>query len=312
MPAATAITGSNGSGVRGPPRRMRSRRTSGSKGTSSTPAAVGVDARSTPCAKRKLGTALVSSGETLRETMEGHRRCRVGSTGWRGEPRQARLPPWARSEALRRTRRPSPLGGELLRNAKACRPRSRVGREFRRSRPDHLAGEEKECGPVDAGAVGLLGWTDTILSCDVECVLYKGVLERVEGDDPKTPTGPEDADCCLQASFEAFELVVHRDAKRLECARRRVNPLWPEPPRHHLLDELTKLRRGGDRGSLARSDDSVRDRSGESLVAVVADHGHQLVRRQGIDKVRRGDPGRRVHAHVERSVVAEAEAAGRV
>jgi hypothetical protein len=73
---------------------------------------------------------------------------------------------------------------------------------------------------VDAGAVGLLGWTDTILSCDVECVLYKGVLEGVERDDPKTPTGPEDADCCLQASFEAFELVVHRDAKRLERARR--------------------------------------------------------------------------------------------
>src|SRR5580693_8047208 len=141
--------------------------------------------------------------------------------------------------------RPSPVGGELLRNPQPRRARSRVRGQFGRVRPDHLAGEEKECGPVDAGAVGLLGWTNTILSCDVECVLYKGVLERVEGDDPKTPTGPEDADCCLQASFEAFELVVHRDAKRLEGARRRVNPLWPEPPGHHLLDELTELRGGG-------------------------------------------------------------------
>ena len=92
---------------------------------------------------------------------------------------------------------------------------------------------------MDAGAVGLLGRTDTILSCDVECILYKGVLERVEGDDPKTPTGPEDADCCLQASFEAFELVVHRDAQRLERARCRVNPLGPEAPRYHLFHELT-------------------------------------------------------------------------
>ncbi len=160
--------------------------------------------------------------------------------------------------------RPSPLGGELLRNSKACRARSRICRQFAWIRPDHLAGEEKKCGPVDAGAVGLLGWTDTILSCDVECVLDKGVLEGVERDDPKTPTGPEDADCCLQASFEAFELVVHRDAKRLEGARRRVNPLWPEPPGHHLLDELTELRGGGDRGSLARSDDS----SSRSLVRI--------------------------------------------
>ncbi len=121
--------------------------------------------------------------------------------------------------------------------------------QFGRLRPDHLAGEEKECGPVDAGAVGLLGRTDTILSCDVECVLDKGVLERVEGDDPKTPTGPEDADCCLQASFEAFQLVVHRDAKRLEGARRRVNPLGPEPPRDHLFHQLAELRGGGDRRS---------------------------------------------------------------
>jgi hypothetical protein len=134
----------------------------------------------------------------------------------------------------------------------------------------------------------------------------------VEGDDPKTPTGPEDADCCLQASFEAFELVVHRDAKRLEGARRRVDPLRPEPPRHHLLDELTELRCGGDRRWLPGSDDSVRDRSCEALIAVVTNHRRQLVRRQRVDELGGGDAGARVHAHVERPVEAEAEAAGRV
>src|SRR5580693_2614775 len=167
--------------------------------------------------------------------------------------------------------RPSPVGGELLRNPQPRRARSRVRGQFGRVRPDDLAGEEKESGPVDAGAVGLLGRTDTVLCCDVECVLYKGVLEGVKGDDPKTPTGPEDADCCLQASFEAFELVVDGDAKRLKGACRRVYPLRPEPARDHLLDEFTKLRRGGEWHELSGPRDSVRDGPGEALVAVLTD-----------------------------------------
>src|SRR5579884_3084881 len=108
---------------------------------------------------------------------------------------------------------------ELLRDPKARRTRTRVDGKLGRVRPDGLAAQEMKRGPVGAGAVGLLGWTETVLCCDVECVLDKGVLERVEGDDPKTPTGPEDANGCLETPLQRRELVVHRDAERLERPR---------------------------------------------------------------------------------------------
>src|ERR1700722_1167850 len=137
IPAAIAITGSSGSGVRGPPRRMRSRRTSGSKGTSSTPAAVGVDARSTPGAKRKLGTALISSGETLSGWWRGTDGAGPADEVVAGGVAHERLPRGSRREGCE-VGRSSPVGGELLRNPQARRARPRVGRQFGRIRPDHL------------------------------------------------------------------------------------------------------------------------------------------------------------------------------
>src|SRR6202035_4355176 len=124
---------------------------------------------------------------------------------------------------------------------------SRIGRELGGVRLDRLAAEEEKRGPVSAGAVGLLGRTYTILCCDVECVLDKSVLKRVERDDPKTPTGPECVNGCLQSSLEALELVVHRDAQRLKRARGRVYVLRPEAPRHRRFDDAAQVLGAGDR-----------------------------------------------------------------
>src|ERR1019366_1687471 len=107
-------------------------------------------------------------------------------------------------------------GFQLLRHPKAGRPGPGVHSQFLCVGSDRPAGEEEERGPVSAGAEGLLGRTETVLSCDVECVLDKGVLERVKGDDPKTPTGPEERYGGLQPMAEALQLVVDLDAERLE------------------------------------------------------------------------------------------------
>src|SRR5229473_743671 len=103
----------------------------------------------------------------------------------------------------------SRLGVELLRDSKAGRARPRVDGELGRVGLDRLLRQQEKGGPMSAGADRLLGWTETIHCCDVECVLDKSVLERVKSDDPKTPTGPEYGDCCLQPLLETLELMVH-------------------------------------------------------------------------------------------------------
>ena len=129
---------------------------------------------------------------------------------------------------------------------------------------------------MGAGAEGLLGRTETVLSCDVECVLDKGVLERVEGDDPKTPTGPEERYGGLQPAAEALQLVVDLDAESLEGAGGGMDPLGPEAAGDGLLDQLPELRGGGEGPLTPLPDDGPGDAGGEPLVAVAADQGGQV------------------------------------
>ena len=164
---------------------------------------------------------------------------------------------------------------------------------------------------MSAGAEGLLGRTETVLSCDVECVLYKGVLERVKGDDPKTPTGPEERYGGLQPATEALQLVVDLDAEGLKGSGGGMNPLGPEAAGNGLLDQLPKLLGGGHRASSPLPDNGPGDRGGEPLLAVGADQGGQIDLVPAVEEGGRGLAGRGlVHPHVERAVLPEAEAAG--
>ena len=73
--------------------------------------------------------------------------------------------------------------------------------------------EQREGGPVDAGADGLLGRTNTGQCKGVERTFCKGVLEGVEGDDPQTPTGPKNMNGSGDSLTQLVELLVDCDTQ---------------------------------------------------------------------------------------------------
>ena len=62
----------------------------------------------------------------------------------------------------------------------------------------------------------------------------------MKGDDPKTPTGPEERYGGLQSPAEALQLVVDLDAEGLEGAGGGVDPFGPEAGGDGLLDQVTE------------------------------------------------------------------------
>jgi hypothetical protein len=92
----------------------------------------------------------------------------------------------------------------------------------------------------------------------------------------------------------------------------RVAGCLPGSRTHGVRDHLGELTRAGERRSAARLDDRAGYTAREALLAEARDHLAYLV------DARPREPGRdrfaacRVHAHVERAVGAEAEAAPRI
>src|SRR5438270_12942945 len=165
--ATSRMNGSSGRGVRGPPpRRRRERRPAGSSpaGTSWTGRPSAKASKVSSSSWEGVAWAVTAAGSPLGR---GWRRGRDGGGDVEGgRPRPGR--------------RVSETGVEPLGDPQPRRARAGVGGELGGVRLDRLAGVEEEGGPVGAGADGLLGWTDTVQSCDVECVLDKGVLEGVK------------------------------------------------------------------------------------------------------------------------------------
>src|ERR1039458_2813547 len=274
------MIGSRGSGVRGPPCRLLSRRDEVAlRGRAS------ADGSASPRSRREWrcmdGCLDGGGGRWLRRGA-----ARGGGRGTRGEGRNGggqQRPTSSAGRGLWGGVRRGMGGGrhapassagrgrlsrfQLLRHPKAGRPGPGVHGQFLCVGSDRPAGEEEERGPVSAGAEGLLGRTETVLSCDVECVLDKGVLERVKGDDPKTPTGPEERYGGLQPMAEALQLVVDLDAERLEGPGGGMDPLGPAAAGDGLLHQLSKLLGRGHRASPPLPDDGPGDRGGEPLLA---------------------------------------------
>ncbi|GMA76045.1 hypothetical protein GCM10025880_24620 [Methylorubrum aminovorans] len=114
----------------------------------------------------------------------------------------------------------------------------------------------------------------------------------------------------VEAAHEFAEFVVHRDPQALEAAGRRMDRGTGFGP-HHAGDELGELGRRLDRGAPTRLDDRAGHRARAALLAeMVEDVGerafllavHEIGRARAVA----------AHAHVERPVLAEREAAMRL
>ncbi len=128
----------------------------------------------------------------------------------------------------------------------------------------------------------------------------------MEGDDHQPPARLQDALGGDQRAGELAQFVIHRDAQRLEGARRRMRLVRLGP--HHLGHDLGKLERAHDRRLGTRLDDRLGDAARVALLAEAVDQVGELGFRQLRHQIGRGDAGTR-HAHVERPVAAEREAA---
>ena len=117
-------------------------------------------------------------------------------------------------------------------------------------------------------------------------------------------------DGVVEERVEAVELAVHPDAQRLERARRRVDALLAAPrnargARSRPAAPVVSI------GARSRAvDDGARDAPRVALLAELEDHVRPAPSSStSRQQIGRGRPAATVHAHVERLVAAEAEAA---
>ena len=132
------------------------------------------------------------------------------------------------------------------------------------------------------------------------------VFQRMKTDYAQAAARRERDETPVERRLDLRELVVHMDADRLESARGGM--LAGLARRHGARDDLRKLRRTRDRRLTTRRDDFASDALRETFLAVLTNYARQLVRRRLRDEVRCRRAAAVVHAHVERTVLREAEA----
>ena len=136
--------------------------------------------------------------------------------------------------------------------------------------------------------------------------LDDAVLERMERHHHQPAAGLEHGFGGRQGGRQLGELLVDEDAQRLERAGRRMNGARPRP--HHALDDVGERPRGADRRFAARRDDGAGDGAGVALLAERLDDVGEIALGRRRDHIGGGRAGV-AHAHVERTVEPEREAA---
>ena len=136
------------------------------------------------------------------------------------------------------------------------------------------------------------------------------VFKRMEGDDDKAPAGLEDRFGRAESGREFAQLVVDEDAQRLKGAGGRMDAARARV--HDPGDEVGERAGGADRTLAARALDGAGDGAGMPLLAEARDDIGELTR-GGLRHHVGGARPKTAHAHIERTVGAEREAAlGRV
>src|SRR5438128_2122901 len=105
--------------------------------------------------------------------------------------------------------------------------------------------------PADAG--GEVGRTNAVARFAREELFDDPILERVKGDDRDPASGAEDAHRAFERHREVRELVIHRDAERLEDPRGRIDA--PRTAGLHARDEAAELVSGPEGRLGAAADD---------------------------------------------------------
>src|SRR3954467_15668027 len=210
----------------------------------------------------------------------------------------------------RSSRRRSSGGGhlELARGAHPGRAGARIGRHLAGRRRDRPARQQLGLGHATAGAHRQVRRADAPLRAGREEALHASVFKRVERNPCKPPTDAQQLPRRRQGGVELRELVVDRDADRLEHALGRMAGGEPRRRRHCADDRLDQLVRRLERPPRAVADDRARDLAGVALLPVLAEHARQLALVPAVDEVGGSELLLLIHAHVERRVVGVREA----
>ena len=140
--------------------------------------------------------------------------------------------------------------------------------------------------------------------------LHDAVLERMEGDDDEPAAVAKHRLGGAERARQLLELAIDEDAERLKRARRRMDARRAGRA-GRARDDLGEPRGAEDRLFCARPLDGAGDAPGLPLLAVDADDGGEVAS-GGLVHQRRGVGAASAHAHVERTVEAEGEAALRL
>ena len=147
-------------------------------------------------------------------------------------------------------------------------------------------------GGLGGGLGGVAAAAGGGAGAELEEALDDAVLERVEGDDGEPAARRERTLGGGEAAGELAELVVDRDAQRLEAAGRGVR-LAGLRARQQALDQAGELQRGGEGRAPPVGDDGAGDAAGRALLAVLVEEVGERGFGQAVDEVggRWGRPG---------------------
>src|SRR5579885_114081 len=128
----------------------------------------------------------------------------------------------------------------------------------------------------------------------------------MEGNDDEFPARREDALCREQRRGKLKQFVVYIDTQRLKGARRGIDLAWLAA--HDSAHDLGETRRCRNRRLLARLVNRARDLAREFFLPEHGDDAEELALVVRVHDVGGARPAR-FHAHVERPLAAEGEAA---
>src|SRR5262249_51507908 len=131
-----------------------------------------------------------------------------------------------------------------------------------------------------------------------------------EREHDEASTDPEPPCRDLEKSIESFELPVHPDAERLECPRRRVDPLITTAG-DRATNYRREFQRGVDRHVRPSANDRPGNAPGETFFAVGVYRVGQLALPRASDQLGCRVARAGIHAHVERFVPLKAETSAR-
>ena len=151
-----------------------------------------------------------------------------------------------------------------------------------------------------------MGRTNAVARFPEEVLLDDPVLERVERDDREAAARPQKREGGREALAQVRELVVHRDAQRLEDARCRIH--CARSLRFDAEDETTEIVSLQERLARAASHDGRGDAPRLGLLAVAHEDVAQVFLLPAVHDVGRLLFQSRIGAHVQGSRRAEAEA----